>query len=82
MNAQLKPITARAIERPTYENRNLDKGALWVRDNDATLREYYTALGRTLPQGSDDRLLEFSRAQNFIAFAQCQWDGERLRRMQ
>ena len=65
MNAALK-IDARAVERPTYDNTNVAKGAVWMSDNWLRLREYWTSLGG---QGQDGR---------FFQFATVQWDRERM----
>ena len=78
MNAQLKPIEARCVGRPRYDNTHVTKGALWMRDNDAALKGYYADLGGRLPKPEDDNITAFGRAQKFLSFAACQWDRERM----
>lgn len=70
MNAQLKPITERAIEPATYDNRNLQMAGLWVRDNLEALKARYETLGKAISEHHADA---------FLGFAACQWDTERLR---
>jgi hypothetical protein len=76
MNAVLKPITNRCIERPTFDNTNIRHVCLWVRDNSARLYGYYNELGRTLPKDEDDNLTGFAKAQAFAAWCQDQHDRE------
>lgn len=76
MVAVLKPIEARAITRPTYDNKNVEHVCLWVRDNRPALLEYYKALGKSLPVDEDNNLTAFAKAQAFCAFCQCEHDRE------
>ena len=66
MNALLKPIEARAVSRPKYDNTNVAKGAVWMSDNWLRLREYWASLGG---QGQDPQ---------FFQFTVVQWDRERM----
>ena len=78
MNAQLKPIEVMAVIRPQYDNTHVVKGALWMKDNDDSLRGYYIALGGRLPKPEDDNITAFGRAQKFLSFCAVQWDRERM----
>lgn len=79
MNA-IPKIELRAAVRPTYDNRNMRYGALWIRDNEVALQGYYAELGGRLPNsGSANATAEFTHAQKYVAWACMQWDIERLR---
>lgn len=78
MNAQLKPV-AMPIVAPTYDNTLVRFVGSWVNANIGKLRAYYAELGKTLPEDSDDGLLEHSRAQNFVSFCHVQYDLARER---
>lgn len=78
MNAQLKPIDARAITRPRFDNTHVAKGGTWISDNYEALRAYYLALGRSLPEDEDGNLEGFAKAQRFLSFCACQHDRERM----
>lgn len=47
MNAVLKPITARAIEKPRYDNRHLSDPLLWLIDNATALDNFWCSLSDT-----------------------------------
>ena len=66
MNAQLKPITARAIERPTYDNEFLGYADDWFFANSAALIAWWNAGEK------DDR--------DFDSFVRSQHDIELQRR--
>jgi hypothetical protein len=76
VNALLKPIENRCIERPHYDNTNVKQVCLWVRDNFKALQSYYAALGRALPHDEDKFGTAHARAQAFSAWIQCQHDRE------
>jgi hypothetical protein len=74
MVAVLKPIEARCIVRPAYNNANVRHVCLWVRDNHDALHGYYNALGKALADEDDYNLTGFAKAQAFAAWCQCQHD--------
>ncbi len=76
MNALLKPIEARAIERPTFNNDNLGSVSKWTHDNYQALRDCYKALGKALPSLADDNADGWRHAQGFCSWIACQWDRE------
>jgi hypothetical protein len=80
MNARLKPITARAITRPDWDNTHVREAGRWVADNRAALCGYYRELGKALPnEEPGDNLLQTARAQGFLSFCHVQWDLARER---
>lgn len=76
MNAVLKPIENRCVERPVFDNTHLNRVCLWVRENNAALHAYYRALGKALADDADNNLTGFAKAQTFCAWVQCQHDRE------
>lgn len=68
MNAQLRPIEARAIAAPIYDNANLLWRSAWIHDNYQKLRDYWTSLEG---EGSDE---------DWDAFTWTQWDREMTRK--
>jgi len=53
MNA-VAPITIRPIERPTFDNVNLQDFGLWCLDNAAALARYWTEQGNALGLEKDE----------------------------
>lgn len=47
MNAVLKPISARAIERPGYRNQHLSDPKQWFIDNATALDNFWCSLSET-----------------------------------
>lgn len=76
MNALLKPIESRCIERPQYDNVHLNHVCLWAAANKHALHAYYRALGKALADDEDNQLTGFAKAQAFCAWVQCQHDRE------
>ena len=68
MVAVLKPIEARALSAPIYDNSNLSVRDWWVTDNARALVDYWQACG-------GDDLTE-----DFEGFVWTQWDRETARR--
>lgn len=68
MNAQLKPIEARAVEAPTFDNDNLMWRSAWVHDNHQKLWDYWRSLEG---EGSDA---------DWDAFTWTQWDRQMTRK--
>lgn len=66
MVAVMKPISARVIHRPRYNNRALANFSVWYANNEAALGEYFTALPTDHPDTGDD----------FRDFVLCQYDAE------
>jgi len=52
MNAQL--VMVRPIERPKFDNENLQDFGHWCLDNAATLARYWTEQGQALGLGKDE----------------------------
>jgi hypothetical protein len=67
MNAILKPLTVRPVQKPAYLNRNLVSFSAWYRDNEPALGGYWLSLGP-----ADQAYHEG----DFRDFVLCQYDGE------
>lgn len=70
----LKPVTARVIEPPAYDNRRIAHRWAWIRDNAEALKARYEALGRELPDEDDSYLGAHWKAEEFLAFQLAQYD--------
>lgn len=79
MNALLKPIESRCIERPEWDNTHVRSIGSWLTTNLKALRAYYADLGGKLPQDADGPMLAQGRADKFMAFVHVQWDLARER---
>lgn len=80
MVAVLKPIDSRAIERPMFSNSALEYFNVWLECNRTALARYYRQRGKTMPQSSGEMLIDTHRSHEFLAFAQRQWEHERMQR--
>lgn len=78
MVAVLKPIEARCVERPTYNNASIGCFGVWMVANEAKLKARYTATGGELPQPFKDSVLKADGdAHRYLSFCMCQWDISR-----
>jgi hypothetical protein len=68
MNALLKPIEARALIPPTYNNENLSRREDWILDNAVALASWWASCESV----SD----EPSRPGDWDAFCWSQWDRQ------
>lgn len=68
MNAQLKPIEARAVDLPVYDNTNLSRHEDWKLDNAFALKRWWDAC-----ENLDD---EPPRPGDWDAFCWSQWDRQ------
>lgn len=68
MVAVLKPVEARAVSLPVYDNSNLSRREDWILDNAHALKAWWDAC--------ESKSDEPSRPGDWDAFCWCQWDRQ------